>query len=136
MESVTLSGDAWRTIVRHAVEALPNECCGLLVGRGMRVVLAVRARNAREGPTRFLVHPEDHFAAIRLASNLGMVVIGAYHSHPASAPEPSATDLDESVDPSLIHAIVSLQAGTGSPDMAAYRICGDGFERLLLEREG
>jgi proteasome lid subunit RPN8/RPN11 len=79
----------------HAREEAPNECCGLLVGRRGVVERSVRARNLQPGPTRYLIDPADHFGAIRTARSQGQRVIGAYHSHPSSAPAPSESDLAE-----------------------------------------
>ena len=79
----------------HAKEELPNECCGLLVGRRGFVQRAVRARNLEAGPTRYLIDPQDHFAAMRAARGEGLHVIGAYHSHPAGTTEPSPSDIAE-----------------------------------------
>jgi proteasome lid subunit RPN8/RPN11 len=95
--------------VAHAREASPEECCGLLLGRGDEIVEAIRARNVADNPTtRFLIDPADHFAARRLARERGLEVIGFYHSHPVSPPEPSPRDLAEFSYPDHLYAIVSL----------------------------
>ncbi len=93
-------------LIAHAREAFPNECCGLIIGTSESVECAVRARNLREGPTGYLIHPADHFAAIRTARLAGLSVIGAYHSHPASPPLPSETDIAEATSPAFAHLIV------------------------------
>lgn len=133
--TLSISGEAWETMVGHAAASLPHECCGLLIGKALHVTLASPARNLRESPTRFLVHPEDHFAAIRDADERGLSVVGAYHSHPSTAPEPSPTDLKESADPELIHVIVSLAGGTDHPWLAACRIRSGRAEPLNIVRE-
>jgi proteasome lid subunit RPN8/RPN11 len=79
-------------MLAHAAEAAPREACGLLIGHGARVHRAVRARNLAAVDTRYEIAPEDHFAAVRTARRERLEVIGAYHSHPGSAAEPSATD--------------------------------------------
>ncbi len=116
----------------HARAERPNECCGLLVGRGDRVARSVRARNARASPTRYLVDPRDHFATIRAARAEGLAVLGAYHSHPASPPVPSITDLAEANDPDLVYLIVSPGPGETPPDVRAFVITDDGFEAVDL----
>ena len=95
-------------IAAHARRAAPDECCGLLVGTGARIESAHPARNLRRSPTRYLVDPADHFAAIRSARQAGLAVVGAYHSHPASAASPSPTDEREATDPDFLYLIVSL----------------------------
>ena len=93
----------------HARQEAPRECCGLLIGKGDVVVRGIRARNLDDRATRYLIDPKDHFAAIRDARAEGKDVIGAYHSHPSSAPVPSATDIAEVQGGSdFLYVIVSL----------------------------
>jgi [CysO sulfur-carrier protein]-S-L-cysteine hydrolase len=111
-------------MLAHAREEAPRECCGLLIGKGASVVRSVRARNLDAKATRYLIDPEDHFAAIRTARAEGLEVIGAYHSHPASAPIPSATDVAEANSGSdFLYVIVSLI----NEDVQAYRIANGRF---------
>jgi proteasome lid subunit RPN8/RPN11 len=77
----------------------------------VEIVGAVRARNVADEPaTQFLIDPADHFAALRLARSRGLDVVGFYHSHPASPPEPSPRDVAEFSYPNHLYAIVSLRA--------------------------
>jgi proteasome lid subunit RPN8/RPN11 len=83
----------------------------MLVGRRDEIVEAVRARNVASRPsTRFVIDPADHFAARRDARRRGLEVVGFYHSHPTSPPEPSARDLAEFSYPGHLYVIVSLAA--------------------------
>lgn len=120
-------------IVAHATAAAPHECCGLLVGAGSRVEQAARARNIATNPrTKFLVNPEDHFAALRAARAVGLGVIGAYHSHPRGAPAPSETDRAEAFDdPEFVQVIVGPVAD-GGMEIAAYRLGETGFMPVEL----
>lgn len=99
----------------HAREALPNECCGLLVGRRGAVEHVVRARNLEAAPTRYLIDPQDHFAAMKAARAQGLLVIGAYHSHPGGAPTPSPSDIAEASGGSaFLYVIVSPSTGSAA----------------------
>jgi proteasome lid subunit RPN8/RPN11 len=96
-------------MLAHAREEAPRECCGLLIGSGESIARSVRARNLDAKPTRYLIDPADHFRAIRAARAEGLEVIGAYHSHPSSAPIPSPTDIAEANSGSdFLYVIVSL----------------------------
>jgi len=119
-------------IVSHAREELPNECCGLLVGTADEVKWAERARNLRAGPTRFLIDPETHFAAIRRARVAGLVVMGAYHSHPRTAAWPSATDRAEDTYPEFLQLIVSLADQAGEPEVRAFRLVDGNIQSVEL----
>jgi [CysO sulfur-carrier protein]-S-L-cysteine hydrolase len=116
---IGIPADVIREMLAHAREEAPRECCGLLVGKGESVVRSVRARNLDAKATRYLIDPEDHFAAIRGARAEGLEVVGAYHSHPSSTPVPSATDIAEANSGSdFLYVIVSLV----NEDVRAYRI--------------
>lgn len=125
-ERVLVCREVIEGIVRHARADAPLECCGLLLGARGRVSVALPARNELASPTRFRIHPEDHFAALRRARELGLAIAGAYHSHPATAPVPSARDLREADDPGLLHLIVGLPSG----DVRGYRLLGGNFLRV------
>jgi len=117
-------------IVAHAVEDLPNECCGLLIGTHEIVEDASRARNTKRSRTKFQVEPADHFAAIRRARGAGLEIVGAYHSHPTGPSGPSETDRLRLTDPSMFHVIVSLAHGTRT--VRAFRLADGNFSPLEL----
>jgi proteasome lid subunit RPN8/RPN11 len=117
-----ISASVVADMLAHAREEAPRECCGLLIGRDDEIQRSVRAKNLAPQPTRYLIDPKDHFAAIRSARSEGRGVIGAYHSHPASAPVPSETDIAEVNGGSdFLYVIVSLM----NDEVRAYN-CEDG----------
>ena len=118
-------------IVAHARADAPLECCGLLIGSGDLVDEHYPVRNVRQSRVAFEVDPAGHFAAIRKARASQRAVIGAYHSHPASAPVPSRTDVQDAHDAELLHLIVSL--ATSPAVTGAYRINGNEVTRIELE---
>ena len=121
--------DALDSLVRHARASAPTECCGLLLGRAGEIVEAVGARNIADHPdTRFLIDPADHFAGVRLARQRGLEVIGFYHSHPASPPEPSPRDVAEFTYRGHLYAIVSLQSAPA--EIRLFRLDSGSLERV------
>jgi len=124
---VRLPREVVAAVVEHARRQAPDECCGLLIGRGSA---AVAARNAhRRRRVRYRVDPRDHFAALRAARAEGRRIIGAYHSHVRSSVRPSRTDLAEAQEPGFLYLIVSLASRRG-PRIGIYRFTGGGFERV------
>ncbi len=119
-------------IARHARDEAPNECCGLLIGTLPHVELSVRTRNLESSPTRYLIDPRDHFAAIRTARAMSHGVVGAYHSHPAALPEPSARDLREAFDAAFLYVIVSLATDAAERDIRAWRLVRGRFDEVRL----
>ena len=122
-------------IVRHAQEAAPEECCGLLLGRDSTIVEAVRARNIANDPaTRFLIDPKDHFDGRRAARERGLEVVGFYHSHPRSPAEPSERDLAELSYPGHLYVIASLR--TEPAELGLFRFEHGRFQRLSFVTVG
>ena len=110
-----------------ARESYPLEACGLLFGRreGERIEVvdvrcypnAVRER-AHE---RFEIAPRDLMAADREARELGLSLVGTWHSHPDRPATPS--ELDRAAAwPDGVQAIVSVTA-SGDSQVEAFR-CG------------
>jgi len=115
-----ISKAAVDAILAHAREALPGECCGLLIGTPLRIDGAQRARNLEPGSTRFLIDPRDHFAAIHAARESRRFVVGVYHSHPRGPAAPSPADLAEASYDDYVYLIVSL--GGEQPEIRLFRI--------------
>ena len=124
------------SIVAHSRREQPRECCGLLIGTTDEVFEAVAAANVASDPLReYEVSPIDHFAEIRrcrtsAAHRLPREVVGGYHSHPRSAPEPSPTDLDRAFEGFLYVIAGAIGDGIG---VRAYRLAGGRFEPVELE---
>jgi proteasome lid subunit RPN8/RPN11 len=93
-------------VAAHAHATLPAECCGILIGRADEVVEAVPGLNLSDDPNRYQLDPKAHLDARRAARHRGLEVIGFYHSHPHSEPEPSMADLAEATYPGHLYLIV------------------------------
>jgi proteasome lid subunit RPN8/RPN11 len=101
----------------HALEALPEECCGVLIGRSRRSaagqmteVTALRptANTATgERSNRYAIAPQALLAIYKELAGRDEQVIGYYHSHPDSFAVPSDRDLASAV-PEASYLIVAL----------------------------
>jgi proteasome lid subunit RPN8/RPN11 len=136
VEAVVMPESVGRGLLTHARNEAPLECCGLLIGTKEQVVRSARAHNLYQSSTRYRVDPVDHFEAIRTARNEGLEVVGAYHSHPASLPQPSETDLSQANYPHFVYVIVSL-VSKETEAIKGYRLrSGQVTQVELLSREG
>jgi len=106
------------------------ECCGLLAGTGGVVTEIFPARNALESATAYEIAPEDLFRLFRQIREQGLVLLGIYHSHPATENAPSPSDIERAYYPEAACVIVSPRAGAPAP-LRAFEI-RDGVAR---ERE-
>jgi proteasome lid subunit RPN8/RPN11 len=136
--TVTLERAALETLVAHAREEAPNECCGVLLGTASSIAEAARTRNIADQPrSRFLIDPKDYIDLRRSARARRLEVLGFYHSHPASPAVPSPTDRAEAAYPGHLYLIVGLAAEP--PDVAIYRLDesdGGNFLRLSVVTVG
>jgi desampylase len=120
------------SIVAHARHASPEECCGLLLGNGDRIVDATPVPNTALDPVRhYLIDPRSHFEVIRDARRRALNVIGAYHSHPRSSSMPSPTDRAEGFG-QFVFLIVGL--GPEPAEVSAWTWTDGNFTALPLVR--
>jgi len=145
---VHLSSHDLDTIRRHARERAPAECCGALIGLltdrqpaaassptatgdaaapaspghedDVHVARVLAAHNVAESRTRYEVAPEDIALAEAEAAEVGLEVVGWYHSHPSSPPVPSPTDL-EAAWPWYTYLVVDARSG----EARAWRLAED-----------
>ena len=87
-------------MVAHAIEDLPNECCGIIAGKDGEGVRLYRTRNSEASPFRYNIDPHDLLRVSREIDDNGWDVLAIYHSHVASEAYPSPTDIRLSQWPS------------------------------------
>jgi proteasome lid subunit RPN8/RPN11 len=97
----------------EARSAAPEECCGILLGRGDLIEEARAAANvAGDRRLRFEVDPQALVHAHRAARGSGPAVLGYYHSHPNGPAEPSLTDRTQAAHDGSVWAIIGESAVT------------------------
>jgi desampylase len=120
------------SIEAHARRDAPHECCGLLIGSGSRIDETVAVENRAADPTRrYEIDPGDYLGAIRRCRGTARSVIGAYHSHPRSAAEPSETDLAAAFA-DFLFVIAGPVAGDLPLLIRAFRMEGGNFRPVRL----
>jgi proteasome lid subunit RPN8/RPN11 len=131
--TATIPDAVRRAIVAHARRERPNECCGLLLGRGTAVQFAVPMENVLASPTRYRISDAAHIECRRFlrAFAPALSVVGVYHSHPAGAADPSPRDLAEAMYPEWLYAIVGL--AKNPPSFQVFRISRGRARKLSLK---
>jgi [CysO sulfur-carrier protein]-S-L-cysteine hydrolase len=124
----------YAAIFAQAQAEAPLECCGLLAGEIREGIGSVKVRyplvNEAASPVEFVSAARGMFDAMRDIDRRGLQMLAAYHSHPASRPVPSKTDLERNYSPDVVNIIVSLQ--TEPPEMRAWWLRESGYEEALL----
>ena len=113
-----LSDEVLARIHAHGEEAYPEEGAGFLLGtdsgNGTRAVTSIfPLTNSREDEARhnrYLITPEDYLKAELTADELGLSLIGVFHSHPDHPNRPSEFDR-EWAQPFFSYIITSINEG-------------------------
>jgi proteasome lid subunit RPN8/RPN11 len=103
-------------IHKQAETSYPEEGAGFLLGLdgGLREVQAVyMLSNAREDSARhnrYLITARDYMKGEKMADQLGLMLIGVFHSHPDHPNRPSEFDR-EWAQPWFSYVITSVESG-------------------------
>ena len=100
-------------ITAHLESAYPEEGAGFLLGGEGEVKEIFPLPNAREDAARhnrYLITPEDYLKAEMKAAELGVDLIGVFHSHPDCPNVPSEYDR-EWAQPFFLYLITRVDEG-------------------------
>ena len=127
--------------------AYPREACGYLLGRKTNSVWEVHSLHAGtnlspvEVRDRFELDPEERGCVEKLARELGVEIIGFYHSHPDHDVYFSETDLKNSeeyqwgrpwVPPTFAYVVLSVHAGTVQ-SIGAFQVFDGESQNLIFK---
>ena len=107
----------------HARREAPEECCGLLAGKGTEVLRVYPARNALKSPARYSLDPKELYQLLNEIEKQGWELLGIYHSHTHTQAYPSATDIELAFWPDALYFIISLQ-DPRAPQLRAFYVRG------------
>jgi proteasome lid subunit RPN8/RPN11 len=129
MDLLEIDSPLVEEVLRHAERSLPEECCGVLVGRrdgeSTRVQRVLASENAAPHPeTQFEIPPELLLSVQRSARRESLEVVGYYHSHPRGSAAPSRTDRAEAW-PGVSYLIVA-PAGAPAVEVRSWRLGSEG----------
>lgn len=100
-------------ILKHAVDGLPNEACGLIAGTvdgDKKYVKEVYLlTNIDASNEHFSMDPREQFAAVKDARGKNLEMLGNFHSHPESPSRPSEEDKRLAYDFKANYLILSLE---------------------------
>lgn len=96
-------------LVAHAREEFPNECCGLIAGRGGTATRVLPAVNSEGSPFMYVMDPREQMQLMDEIDESGEDLLAIYHSHTRSAAYPSTTDVELAFFAEPLYVIVSLQ---------------------------
>lgn len=99
-------------IVSHCREEDPIEACGVLAGKiedEVKNVLKVyKCENELKSPSEYRIETEEQFKIFSEIEDLGLDLLGFYHSHPTTFSEPSTIDKERAKYIGYSYMIISL----------------------------
>jgi proteasome lid subunit RPN8/RPN11 len=124
------------SFIEWARDGLPNEACGLLAASATAEDGGVPTRflpmpNAAASPYRYLIDPEEQLRVMLEIDDADEVIWGICHSHVASSPEPSSTDVGLAVYRDALYLICSL--AVEPPVVRAWSIRDGAVSEVVLE---
>lgn len=135
--TIEISEALMKQIHKNGEAAYPEEGAGLLLGdvqderRLARLILPlVNAREASARHNRYLITPQDMLHAEQQAAQLGLDILGVFHSHPDHPNRPSEFDREWAI-PWYSYMITSVNAGQ-AVESRSWRLNED---RLDFEEE-
>lgn len=121
---VLLEQADYEKMIAYAEKQAPIEACGLLGGRiegDVKIIKKVfYLTNTDHSPEHFSLAPQEQFAVVRELRAEGWVLLGNWHSHPASPSRPSEEDKRLAFDPRASYLILSLAAE--KPVLHSFRV--------------
>jgi proteasome lid subunit RPN8/RPN11 len=129
-------------LIAHAREGAPDEVCGILAGRNGSVERVFRVNNTADSvdagrgvfrdrvsgvptpgrkPVHYYMDPRDQLRVYNEIDELGLEVVGYYHSHTHTEARPSPTDVRLATDLTSCYVLVSLEDDQ-RPAVRAWRI--------------
>ncbi len=128
-----LPGILWREIEERTRLALPDEACGLLLGKiiaGEFEVSALAAgRNVAVDPrTHFEIDALDVLEAEDGARAAGLSIVGVWHSHPRGPLAPSAQDETHACSSWL--TLIAVPQEQGGMELGCWRKTEGGYESI------
>lgn len=88
-----LTQEQVETLIEHARQQAPRECCGILVGREGKVLHVIPGTNVAEDLHSYRWNQEEQNALFERMLESNLDVLGTYHSHVFDRAYPSNRDV-------------------------------------------
>lgn len=95
MQKIYLTRSQWEQMEAHVRENSQEESCGLLGGNDEYVRVIIPVTNQAHSSARFFMDPAEMVTAMLQIEQMGLEMIGTYHSHLTGPDHPSQTDIFE-----------------------------------------
>jgi proteasome lid subunit RPN8/RPN11 len=118
---LTLKKDLLEKLLKQIKEEFPNEACGILAGKEGKVKNVYEMANIDKSPATYFMDAKEQLLVMKDMRNLGLEMVGIYHSHVASPAYPSAHDIEMAFYPEVSYVIISLN-DKDNPTVRSFKI--------------
>lgn len=133
-----LSKKQLEELVEHSKRESPNEACGILAGKtcveqnqgDKKVDKIYQMTNVKPSPQTFFMDSKEQLKVMKEIRNLGLEMVGIYHSHLETEAYPSAHDVELAFYPEASFVIVSIK-DKDNPSIRSFKI----IEEKISEEE-
>ena len=108
-------------MITHALEDIPNECCGIIASNQGEAIKLYRMTNSEQSPYRYSMDPKELLHTTIDIDDKGWELMAIYHSHTHSPAYPSATDIRLVTWPDAYYILISLM-DEKAPEVRAFKI--------------
>jgi proteasome lid subunit RPN8/RPN11 len=125
---------AYRLALDHLKNSYPHEGCGLMAGKGSRVLRIYNVDNRLASPSAYEMDPQQQLEAMLDLEEHGWDLLAIFHSHPGGPAAPSTVDLSTAYYPEAVYVIVSF-VNPDRPVSKAFTIGEGRIEEIPLKVE-
>ncbi|MBC7643580.1 MAG: M67 family metallopeptidase, partial [Thermoleophilia bacterium] len=128
-DRLVLPTDLYDRLVAFGQTVAPEECCGIGIGPTGEIAEFHPLVNVHHEPvTRYEASAADQLRLYLRADERGWDTTFVFHTHPATEPYPSVTDVALAAWPDAVYAILGL--ANEQPLLRAYRIIDEVITEL------
>lgn len=121
-----------KDIVSNCKKDFPNESCGILAGKDNTVQKVYPMTNTQKSPKTYLMEPKEQLMVMKQMRRDNLDMLAIYHSHTASEPYPSKTDVEMAFYQDVSYVIVSL-ADQDNPKTRSFQLADGKIIEETLE---
>ena len=131
MAAVKIPHQSMKIMINQALNELPHECCGLLLGKNEKITRTIPMKNSKPSPDSYIMDPLQQVDVFTEMEKRGERLIGIYHSHPKGPYTPSNADLEMAFHQEAIYIIISLE-DRNTPELSAFILKKGSFKEVEL----
>lgn len=107
MERLHIPEEFRQSMIDHVSAVLPEEGCGVLIGKNNLVEKNLPITNQAHSQNRYFMEPVELVHAFEQMDSLNLDLLAIYHSHPNGPQIPSETDIKEFFYPGVVTLILT-----------------------------